>query len=240
LVGYNPSPDSLHQMAIDNDLYSFLPKEILSQIFCQYLLLEGISRFDVAICNNEKRPGYLEVIGSIACIWRGDTERQFSYEGISWLSNRNIRIRSLWVRDVVNDDTAIKIASFGAHLLQLDINENCVSDIDMIKIVEGCRNIESLSISDCQSITDISISRIAECCPNLNELLLTGCHNITDTSMIKLAVYCPHVKALSMSGCLHITDTSIIKLAECCHSIESLDISGCANITDTSVMKLAE
>jgi hypothetical protein len=69
------------------------------------------------------------------------------------------------VRDVVNVDTAMKIASSGAHLSWLDINENDVS-----AIVEGCRNIDSLDISRCQSITDIGVSRIAECCPNLKEL----------------------------------------------------------------------
>jgi hypothetical protein len=61
--------------AMDNILDYSIPKEILSQVFCQYLLLEDLSRFDVAICNNEKRPGYLEVIGSVACIWPGDTKR---------------------------------------------------------------------------------------------------------------------------------------------------------------------
>jgi hypothetical protein len=70
------------------------------------------------------RPGYLEVIGSVACIWGEDTKRQFSYEGITWLSNRHMRIKYLWVRDVVNDNTAMKIATIGAHLLWLDINEN--------------------------------------------------------------------------------------------------------------------
>jgi Leucine-rich repeat (LRR) protein len=78
------------------------------------------------------------------------------------------------VRDVVNDDTAIKIASIGAHLLQLDIIGNGVSDIDMTKIVEDCRNMEILNISECQSITDIGFSRIAECCPNLTILYMSG------------------------------------------------------------------
>jgi hypothetical protein len=196
-------------MATDDVLYYFVPKEILSQIFCQYLLLEDISHFDVAICNNKKRPRYLEVIGSVACIFLGDIKRRFSCEGISWLSNRHIRIRNLWVRDVVNDDTAIEI---GAHLLWLDINRKGLSDIDMITTVEGCRNIEILNISDCHSITDIGVLRIAECCPKLKELYMRDCQKITDTS--------------------------IIKLAECCHGIESLDIEKCINITDTSVINL--
>jgi hypothetical protein len=106
----------------------------------------------------------------MACIWPGDDERSFSSEGISWLSNRNIKIRYLMVRDVVNDDTAMKIASFGACLQGLDINESFVSDISMITIAEGCCHIETLNISECRRITDASIIRIAECCPEMKNL----------------------------------------------------------------------
>jgi F-box/leucine-rich repeat protein 2/20 len=180
----------------------------------------------------------LEVNGSVACIWRGDRKRQFSSEGISWLSDRNIRIRLLWVRDPVNHDTAMMIASFGVHLLQLDINENCVNDINMITIVEGCRNIEILGISDCQSITDIDICRIAGCCPHLNQLHMKGCHDITDTSIIKVAEYCHSIEALNIENCVNITDTGVIKLAEHCPHIKELYMLGCHNITDTVITNL--
>jgi hypothetical protein len=101
-------------MAKDNIFHHFLAKEILCQIFSEYLSLQDISRCDIAICNTKKRPGYLEVIGSVACIWFGDKGEEFSSEGISWLSNRNIKIRYLRVRGVY-DDTAIKIAGFGPN-----------------------------------------------------------------------------------------------------------------------------
>jgi hypothetical protein len=134
---------------MDNILHYFTPKEILCQIFSKYLSLQDISCFDIAICNNDKRPVFLEAIGSVACIWHGDEDKYSSYEVISWLSDRNIKIRFLRVRDVVNDDIAINIASLGAYLLQLEIKElknNGVSDIHIIKIAEGCRNIEILKI----------------------------------------------------------------------------------------------
>jgi hypothetical protein len=68
------------------------------------------------------------------------------------------------VCDVVNNDMAIKVASFGAYLIQLEINEkknDGVSDIHMMKIAEGCRNIKILQISNCQAIADTSMIRIA-------------------------------------------------------------------------------
>jgi hypothetical protein len=62
-------------MAEGDILHHFLEKEILCQIFSEYLSLQDISYFDIAICNTKKRPGYLEVIGSVACIWFEDKGR---------------------------------------------------------------------------------------------------------------------------------------------------------------------
>ncbi len=102
-----------------NILYHYLPKEILGHIFSvDYLSLQDISRFDVAICNHEKRPGFLDCIGSLSCIWSGDGERPVSSEGMSWLSNRNIKIKYLNC-GAVTDDMALIIAGFGIHLLWL-------------------------------------------------------------------------------------------------------------------------
>jgi hypothetical protein len=120
---------------MDIILHNFLSKEIICQIFSKYLSLQDISCFDIAICNNEKRSGYLEVIGSVACIWPADRGRQFTSDGISWLSNRNIKIRYLGVCDVVNDDIVMKIAGFGAYLIVLNVIDNNVSDISMIAML---------------------------------------------------------------------------------------------------------
>jgi hypothetical protein len=100
---------------LDNILHNYLPKEILCHIFSEYLSFQDISRLDVAICSHEKRPGYLDCIGSASCIWPGDKQRPVSSEGMSWLNNRNIKIRHLNC-GAVTDDTALIIAGFGIHL----------------------------------------------------------------------------------------------------------------------------
>jgi hypothetical protein len=66
----------LNMALADNILDNFLPHEIFHHIFSsEYLSLQDISHFDVAICNHEKRPGYLDLIRSLRCIWPGDKEK---------------------------------------------------------------------------------------------------------------------------------------------------------------------
>lgn len=73
----------------------FVPKEIICQIFSQYLSFEEISRFDRAMCNHEKRLEFLDCVGSGACTWLGDKERPMSSIQIIWLSNRKMKIKNL-------------------------------------------------------------------------------------------------------------------------------------------------
>jgi hypothetical protein len=95
-------------MATADILHHFIPKEILCQIFSTYLTLQDISRLDLAICSNEKRPGFLEMIRSVACIWPGEKEKCFSSEGIFWLRTRDIKIRHL------NCDEAVR---YGIYII---------------------------------------------------------------------------------------------------------------------------
>jgi hypothetical protein len=224
---------------MDSILHHSLLKEILCQIFSKYLSLQDISYFDIAICNNKKRNGYLEVIGSVACIWRADRGRQFTSDGISYLSNRNIKVRYLGACGVVNNDTAMKIAGFGAYFIGLDINNNAVSHINMIAIAEGCRNIKTLNISQCCNLTEIRLAKIAEYCYNLTDLNASDCR-ITEIGIIKLAEFCHNIEVLDIRGCVEVTDRSMIRLAEGCPNITRLDTSFCDGNTDMSISKLLE
>jgi hypothetical protein len=69
----------------------------------------------------------------------------------------------------VTGNTAIEIAGFGIHLQWLNLNNQSISDISMIKIAEGCPNINSLSLKGCENITDTSVVKIAESCPIIKE-----------------------------------------------------------------------
>jgi hypothetical protein len=99
-----------------------IPKEIICRIFSECLILQDISRFDIAMSDHEKRPVFLDSIGSLSYIWPGDEKRLVSSKEMRWLSSRNIKIRLLNYR-AVTDYTAVMIAGFGIHLVWLNINE---------------------------------------------------------------------------------------------------------------------
>jgi hypothetical protein len=185
-------------MTEGNILYYFVPKEILCQIFSQYLSVHDISNLDIAVCNNTKRIGFLKIIGSSACIWHGDENKKFGYKGIFWLNSRNMKIRRIKCNripanrltcshDNIADDMAKKIAGFGIYLECLSIDKQFDSDISIIQIAEGCPNIEQLCIKSCKNITDYSIIKLAESCRNMKEFEILCEDSITDTGISKLA-----------------------------------------------------
>jgi hypothetical protein len=189
-------------MAVNNFLHHYVPKEILCLIFSEYLSPQEVSLFDIAICNQKKRPAYLECIRSVSCIWVGDKKEQFSPDGISWMSNRNIKIRHLNCKSLC-DDIAANLGCFGIYLKWLNVDEQGISDIGLIQIAESCPNMEYLDISDCEFITDISVVKIAESCEIIKSFNLAGCYNITDACIIKIAEKCSNLRHFDISGCYY-------------------------------------
>lgn len=166
-------------MAMDDILHFFLPQTVLCQIFSEYLTVHDICSLDVAICNKIKRPLFLECIGSEACIWLGDDEKQFDSQGISYLCARNIKIRNLNCGEV-SDEMAATISGFGIYLQRLKMK--FVNDANMIIIVEGCPGIKELVILRYDDITADSIIKIADTCHAIESLDISYFN--TDNSVI--------------------------------------------------------
>jgi len=221
---------------VDNILNSFVPKEILCQIFCVYLTIEDISSLDVAICDIKKRQNFMLHIGSMTCIWSGDKEENFNDIKISWLRSRNMKIRDLRC-DLVTFDMALKIAGFGVYLEWLRIDNRGLSNMSMIKIVEDCPNLKHIGMSS-ENITDLSINRIADCCRHTKSLIVPMCYNITYSSMIRIAERCPNMEVFDLSDCEDITDIGMVRIAECCN-IHLLEMRA-SRITDISAIRIAE
>jgi hypothetical protein len=93
-----------------------LPNSIISEILSKFVSLKEISILDVAFCYKEKRPLYLECVGSDHCIWNGEKGLNFKSQGILWLATRCIKIRHLTCSQV-NCDMAAKINGFGIYII---------------------------------------------------------------------------------------------------------------------------
>jgi hypothetical protein len=249
-------------MSSKSDLLGyFVPTTLLSEIFSNFLSLESIRKFDVAVCSKKKRKFYLECIGSESCIFLGDKHRNFSPRAISWLGSRSIRIRYLKCTRITND-VAIQICSFGSslHWLSLKFGNIIPVDKSLCKILDGCPNLQSVDLSDCRNITDLSIARLAAVCPYLTSLNVKGSIQITDLGIIKLAFGCPRLHSLNLSQCsisavglkcpnLHslnlrdceyISDISLLNLKLECPNLHTLNISWNYGITDRGLIKLSE
>jgi hypothetical protein len=134
-------------MSVELDVIGcFLPNIILSQIFSEYLSLLDVSRFDSAICNKNRRPLYLECIGSESCIFLGEKDRDISSHAISWLKFRSIELRHLQCGRVTYD-TAVDIGCIGRNLYSLSINDELMVNTSVAKIVEDCPNLQHIELT---------------------------------------------------------------------------------------------
>lgn len=67
--------------------------EILFIVFTEYLIIEDISRIDVAMCNTAKRKAFLKLIQSEKCIFNSERGQRSGF--ISWLRLRCIQTKQL-------------------------------------------------------------------------------------------------------------------------------------------------
>ena len=89
------------------------------------------------------------------------------------------------------------------RLRVLDL-EDChpgVKDAVLMRIAEGCKELEKLSVANCQWLTDAGVNSIVRNCSGLSELVLSNLEWITDDAMAKIAVHLTGLKRLSVDGC---------------------------------------
>jgi hypothetical protein len=80
----------------------FLTSVILTELFSEFLSLDDISRFDVAICNKKRRLLFYEILKSECCVFLGDNDRNISPKGIYWLKTKSISIQHLRCTRITN------------------------------------------------------------------------------------------------------------------------------------------
>lgn len=109
----------------------------------------------------------------------------------------------------------------------------------LLKIGEGCGNLESLDVSVCPHITSVSKIKIVEGCCRLKILNLSRKTYISDVTVINIIECCPLIEVLDLYDCPQISDISVVKIAEAKH-LKDLDISSCGFITDVGIIKMID
>lgn len=150
----------------------------------------------------------------------------------------------------ISDLTTPNSKNFPLGLQKVDLH-TCyyMSGYTIQKIIENCRELTSLDISDIgcdedelgdNEMTDALVIRIADCCSGLLSLSLAGLELITDHSIFQIAANCTQLQSLDLSELEAITDNAISKIVECCHQLETLYLPGCHQITDDAFADINE
>jgi F-box and leucine-rich repeat protein GRR1 len=113
-----------------------------------------------------------------------------------------------------------------------------LSDLSIVKMVEGNRSLLALDVTGVEGVTDATMNAVADNCFRLQGLNISACRQITDDSLVNVARNCRHLKRLKFNECRQLTDKSIIAFATNCRQLLEIDLHNCSQVEDDAVTAL--
>ena len=131
-------------------MFEVMPDEYMIEMFLEWLPIEDLSRFELALMNHYYRDKYLSLL--LDTVHRGvlsvsRRRHKFNSGVAEWLESRNIFMRGLTFYDSVGDIPAGFLARIGPKLSGLTlISAKGVTFQGLQTIVQNCLNIDSISL----------------------------------------------------------------------------------------------
>lgn len=108
------------------------------------------------------------------------------------------------------------------------------------EVITGVRNLETLNLSGCYSITDNSLlGAFSQELPSLKVLNLSLCKQITDTAINRIAICLRNIEVLELGGCCNISNNSLLIICTHLKKLRHLNLRSCWQITDHGICFLA-
>ncbi|TVU37553.1 hypothetical protein EJB05_10873, partial [Eragrostis curvula] len=105
-----------------------------------------------------------------------------------------------------------------------------------IQFVTGvCRNLKSVRLINCSSLTEKAAMIIASNCPALQNLMMLW-SSITDDGVSQVARQCNNLKSLHIEGSSYVTEASLRALVQDAKRLESLVLGSCPKIGEDAIM----
>ena len=175
--------------------------------------------------------------------------------GVLFLTERCQKLQSLLLSGIAVSDHALAILSVNNHGMLREIDLSCcrpsgepnlsnvvlmeassayclITDGGLMKLAEGCPQLESISLAFCRTITGLGISHMAQHCPRLVSLNLSECYLISDDGFCAIAQRCQGLQIAELSNCPGLSNAAVQQLLKL--PLRSLNVSGCSDITDGS------
>lgn len=104
-------------------------------------------------------------------------------------------------------------------------------------VTSACRNLKSVCLVGCLSLTNKAARIIASNCPELENLVMLK-SSISDDGLSQVAKKCRKLKFLRIEGCLSITEASLRALVQYAKRLESLTLGSCPQIGEDAILSL--
>lgn len=213
--------------------FKVLPIDII-RIILKYLNLNELSNFDLSLLNYKERYIYLlslnhlelNNINNIPC------NKLF----IDWLIKRKVLIKEIWLRPV--DKNAIELFQLNKNYLEKVILTCQGATDEMLLYLNKCINLSSITAERCVGISDEGMIKLFEGNKQLQYISLIGCIKLTNISM-QLISQSSKLEYLNLVGLECVTDTEIFQIIKGCPKLKIIQIR-LANITDRSIEALLE
>ena len=193
----------------------------LLQLFSNWLDIQSLSAFDIAIACRRERLIWLTCLRAIDS---AAINSFFHYpSSIKWLIERNITIsnirinpnyvigksqfeglitssvRAINFRGCDLPDGILTSLALACPLLQhVDLEDCGAHDADMIAFAKECPRLEWISLRFSRGIGATGFMALTENCPLLRSVDFSGFEHLTDMGLIALAIGCPLLKSVKV------------------------------------------
>jgi hypothetical protein len=219
-----------------------LPDEYILSIILEWITIEDLARFDMALLNQIDRRAYLSLLRDtehkgVLSVTTG-FRYQFNSGVCDWLESRHVYMRALNFLDDRRDIPVGFLARTGQQLLKLDLICLQLSDGETGKLFARCPRLEDVSLHTCRGINNATMAKLVQSCPQIRSLGILHT-SITDEGLACIGQGCRALKRIRLCG-WGITDAGVSKLAAGCSSLEDVKMGNCTNITDAALAGLAK
>ncbi|CAE7288736.1 FBXL20 [Symbiodinium sp. KB8] len=103
----------------------------------------------------------------------------------------------------------------------------------------GLAGLESLDVSDLESLTDDGVAHIVAGCRRLRVLDLRHCGRLTDDSARAVSHRCSRLRSIALTRLEWLSDTGLWHIAQGCRALQTIDVAGCPQVTELGLFFLA-
>lgn len=128
----------------------------------------------------------------------------------------------------------------GKEIQTLNLNAcQTITDVGVQIVAKNCPKLRSFSIYWNLRVTDNGIKALLKNCTEITTLNLSGCKGMTNKILETICTFCVGIKILNLTRCLKLTDEGLAQLLENCPNIEVLYLYAISSFTDKSYTKLS-